>query len=90
MHSSVHFFPVCNPHDFDNINIQFDCIDTEPHDFNAAQISCFAVYSYHAYTHKIKGSVVNATSNSRGWADIQYSMYYGWSKDHAKAPPVVT
>ena len=38
MYSSMHFSPVCDPHDFDYINIQFDCIDIETHDFNVAQI----------------------------------------------------
>ena len=45
MYSSMHFSRVCNPHDFDYINIQFDCIDIEKHDFNVAQISCFMVLS---------------------------------------------
>ena len=40
MYSSMHFSPVCDPHDFDYINIQFDCIDIVTHDFNVAQISC--------------------------------------------------
>ena len=40
---SVHFFPVGNMHDFDDVSIQFDSIDIELHDFNAAQISYFTV-----------------------------------------------
>ena len=43
VYSSMHFSPVYNPHDFDDINIQFDCIDTETHDFSVAQIFCFTV-----------------------------------------------
>ena len=43
----MHFSPVCNPHDFDYINIQFDCIDIETDDFNVTQTSCFTVINFH-------------------------------------------
>ena len=43
----MHFPRVCNPHDFDYINIQFDCIGIETHDFNVAQTSCFTVVNFH-------------------------------------------